>query len=136
MKRLLGVENIGGRVSKDWLHVGDDGRDRITTEIVQDVEPIIRATKEMSDAQLGRRGDFRFVANIPFTLLEDMCRASAIAWGCSVKDAAAEVVSGKTERAQRIIRTLTQGRDFRKLQAEKDAPRYVSVNKPDSEPPL
>lgn len=128
MKRLLGVENIGGRTQKDWLHVGDDGRERITTETTQDVEPIIRATKAMSDAQLGQRGDFRFVANIPQNLLEDMCQASAIQWGCTLKDALSEVMIGKTERAQRIIRTLTQGRDFRKLQAEKDSPRYVKVS--------
>lgn len=127
MKRLLGVENIGGRISKDWLHVGDDGREKITTETVQDVEPIIRETKQISDAQLGRRGFMRLKANIPMTLLEDMCRASAEAWGCSAKEAISEVMLGKTDRAQRIIRTLTEGRDFRKLQAEKDSPRYVKV---------
>lgn len=127
MKRLLGVENIGGRISKDWLHVGDDGRDRITTETVQDVEPVIRATKEQSDAQLGRRGFLRLKANIPMTLLEDMCRVSALEWGCSAKDAVSEVMLGKTDRAQRIIRTLTEGRDFRKLQAERDSPRFVKV---------
>lgn len=127
MKRLLGVENIGGRISKDWLHVGDDGRDRITTEITQDVEPIIRATKQMSDASLGRRGFIRFKANIPSTLLEDMCKAAAIASGQTTKDVLEEVMIGKTDRAQRIMRTLTEGRDFRKLQAEKDSPRYVKV---------
>jgi hypothetical protein len=136
MKRLLGVENIDGRISKDWLHVGDDGRDRITTETVQDVEPIIRATKQMSDAQLGRRGFMRFQANIPSVLLEDMCKAAAIASNQTTKEVFEEVMLGKTDRAQRIMRTLTQGRDFRKLQAEKDAPRFVTVNKPDSEPPI
>lgn len=136
MKRLLGVENIGGRISKDWLHVGDDGRDRITTETIQDVEPVIRATKAMSDAQIGRRGWMRFKANIPMTLLEDMCRVSSLEWGCTTKDAVAEVMLGKTDRAQRLTRTLTEGRDFRKLQAEKDSPRFVSVTKPESEPAL
>jgi hypothetical protein len=131
VKRLLGVENIDGRISKDWLHVGDDGREKITTETIQDVEPIIRATKRMSDAQQGQRGFMRFQANIPSVLLEDMCRASAIEWGCTTKEALAEVMLGKTDRAQRLIRTLTQGRDFRKLQAEKDSPRYVQVSKPD-----
>lgn len=128
MKRLLGVENIGGRISKDWLHVGDDGREKITTETIQDVEPIIRATKQMSDAQLGRRGFIRFKANIPDTLLEDMCKASAVQWGCTLQEAMREVMIGKTDRAQRVIRTLTEGRDFRKLQAEKESPRYVKVN--------
>ena len=132
MKRLLGVENIGGRISKDWLHVADSGREVITTEIVQDVEPIIRATKQMSDAALGHRGFMRFQANIPQTLLEDMCRIAAVESGETMKDVFAEVMQGDTPRAQRIMRTLTQGRDFRKLQAEKDAPRYVSVSKPES----
>lgn len=127
MKQLLGVENIGGRITKDWLHVGDDGRDRITTETIQDVEPIIRETKRMSDAQLGRRGFVRFKANIPSTLLEDMCKVAAMASGEKTKDVIAEVMLGKTDRAQRIMRTLTEGRDFRKLQAEKDSPRYVKV---------
>jgi hypothetical protein len=134
VKRLLGVENIGGRISKDWLHVGDDGRDRITTEVTQDVAPVIRATKQMSDAQLGSRGFIRFKANIPETLLEDMCRVAAMASNEKTKDVLAEVLIGKTERAQRIIRTLTEGRDFRKLQAEKDSPRFIPVSKPDSEP--
>jgi hypothetical protein len=136
MKRLLNAEDIGGRVSKDWLHVGDDGRERITTEITQDVGPIIRATKQMSDAQLGHRGFVRFKANIPVTLLEDMCKAAAIASNQSVKDVYEEVMLGQTDRAQRIMRTLTEARDFRKLQAEKDAPRFVTVNKPESEPPI
>ena len=131
MKRLLGTEDIGGRISKDWLHLDDSGREVITTETVQDVEPIIRATKQMSDAQ-SNRGFMRFQANIPQTLLEDMCRVAAVASGEAVKDVFAEVMQGDTDRAQRIIRTLTQGRDFRKLQAEKQAPRYVQVSKPDA----
>jgi hypothetical protein len=134
VKRLLGVENIDGRISKDWLHLDDSGREVITTETVQDVEPIIRATKQMSDAQIGHRGFMRFAANIPSVLLEDMCRAAAAASGEAVKDVFAEVMNGETDRAQRIIRTLTQGRDFRKLQAEKQAPRYVPVAKPEPEP--
>jgi hypothetical protein len=36
-------------------------------------------------------------------------------------------MAGKTDRAQRLMRTLTEGRDFRQLQAEKDSPRYVKV---------
>ena len=127
MKRLLGVENIGGRITKDWLHVGDDGREKITTETIQDVEPIIRETKRISDAQMGRRGALRFKANIPSTLLEDMCKVAAMASGQTTKEVLEEVILGKTDRAQRIMRTLTEGRDFRKLQAEKDSPRYVKV---------
>ena len=133
MKRLLGTEDIGGRISKDWLHLDDSGREVITTETVQDVEPIIRATKQMSDAQ-SNRGFMRFQANIPQTLLEDMCRAAAVESGESMKDVFAEVMNGDTPRAQRIMRTLTQGRDFRKLQAEKDSPRFVSVSKPEATP--
>jgi len=127
MKQPLGTENIGGRISKDWLHLDDSGREVITTETTQDVEPIIRATKQMSDAQIGKRNFMRFQANIPQTLLEDMCRVAAIESGQTTKDVLAEVMIGKTDRAQRIMRTLTQGRDFRKLQAEKDSPRYVKV---------
>lgn len=129
MKRLLGVENIGGRIQKDWLHIGDDGREKITTETIQAVDPVIRATKVMSDAQHGRRGWIRFKANILATVLEDMCKASAAAWGCTVREAFAEVMVGKTDRAQRVIRTLTEGRDFRQLQAEKQSPRFVKVEK-------
>jgi len=127
VKRLLGTEDIGGRISKDWLHLDDSGREVITTETVQDVEPIIRATKQMSDAQLGHRGFMRFKSNIPYTLIEDMCRVAALESNQAVKDVYAEVMKGETDRAQRILRTLTEGRDFRKLQAEKQAPRYVKV---------
>jgi hypothetical protein len=125
--KLLGVENIGGRIQRDYLHVGDDGKEKITTVTTQDVEPIIRATKMQSDASLGKRGFLRFKANIPFTLIEGMCKASAPLWGVSVREAFSEVMQGKTDRAQRLIRTITEGRDYRKLQAEKDSLRYVKV---------
>lgn len=125
MKRLLGVERIGGRVEKTWLHTGDDGTDRITVETVQDVDPIIRAVKLRNDMDRGK-SDLRFKAEIPFTLLEEMCRLASIEWGCKARDAFQEVMQGKTDRAQRVLRTLTDGRDFRKLQAEKRQ-RYVKV---------
>jgi hypothetical protein len=123
VKRLLGVERSGGRILRDWLHTDASGREVITTEAVQDVEPIIREVKARSENP--DRGAFRFRASIPFTLLEETCRLAAIDWGVKPREALAEVMRGKTDRSQRLLRVLTHGRDFRKLQAEKHGPRYI-----------
>lgn len=116
MKKLLDKTNIGGRVEYTWLHVGDDGRDKFTTETVQDVAPIIKDVETRAKADKGK--DFRFVASIPMTLIEEAARLNAAEWGISKADALREITSGKTDRAKSVWRTFTTGRDFRKLQAK------------------
>jgi hypothetical protein len=60
----------------------------------------------------------RLKARLPVTMLDEASRISAKQWGISVKDAFAEIVKQKSDRARRALRLLTEGRDFRKLQAK------------------
>jgi len=116
MKRLLGAERVGGRDEYWYLHTGDDGKDRITVETIQDVEPVFDYVKLAANAR-GRKGDIRYKATIPFTMVDDLAKTSAALWGVSVSDAFAEIMGGKSDRAQKALRVLTDGRDYRKLQA-------------------
>lgn len=115
MSRLLSTENVGGRVEKWWLHLGDDGKDRITIETVQDVAPVFDAVARRRGQPKGR--DLRYVATIPATVIEELCRIESTRWGVPVSEAFREVMLNKTDRAQRIWNDLLQGRDYRKLQA-------------------
>lgn len=113
MKRLLAVEDIGGRSEKWWLHTGDHGQDCITVETVQDVEPIIDA---VSRRRLDSGGDFRFVASIPATVFEEVCKIEARRWGVRLHAATREIMQNRTDRAKAVWLMLTRGRDYRKLQ--------------------
>jgi hypothetical protein len=116
MANLLGTEFINGRVEKTWSHIGDDGRKKITTEIIQDVEPVMDHAKMLGE-NAQRRSSFRFVAHVTGTQLEDACRIACKVWGVSFRECFSEVMQAKTDRAQGIWKTLTRGRDYAKLQA-------------------
>ena len=111
MATLLGTEVNGGRLERTWAHDG-----KLTVEVVQDVEPVIENAKLM--AQHSRETVLgRFKANVTFTQLEEACRINCKLWGVSLRECLSEVMRGKTERAQRVMRTLTEGSDYAKLQA-------------------
>lgn len=113
MKKLLGAENIGGRIQRDWLHYGDDGRPRITTETVQDVAPVFDYVK----ADRAPMKDMKYKATIPHTVIEDVAKINAAKWGITKAAAFREIMGGKTDRAQAVMRELLYGQDYRKLQA-------------------
>jgi len=115
VKRLLHTENIGGRVEKWWLHTDAQGKDVITVETIQDVEPVFAHVKAMTDAHR-TKSDFRFKASIPATLIEEVCRLKAIDWGCKTVDVFKELMSAKTDRAKGIWDMLTGDREYRRLQ--------------------
>lgn len=125
MKRLLGTEVRGDCIDRYWLHVGDDGRDRITVQTTQASDQIIARVKKISNEPIDRKSSFRFKASIPGTMVDDICRINASLWGMSKREVFAEMIAARTDRSQRIWRMLTEGRDFRKLQAEKRGSRYV-----------
>ena len=117
MARLLGQEWIGGRLRKDWLHVGEDNRDKITTEIIQAVDPVFESIKR--SAQMEKpKAQFRLKARIPSTLLEDTAKTSAALWGVKYLDAFAEIMQQKTDRAKKALKILTDGSDYSKIQAK------------------
>lgn len=114
--RLLGSENVGGRVEHWWLHSGDDGTDRITVQTVQDAEPVIESVQMKTELNAG---DFRFKASIPETIVDECCRVYGLRWGVTPTAVMQELMSAKTSRSKRIWKMLTEGRDYRKLQAKK-----------------
>ena len=125
--RLLGIEQLDGRLEKAWSHVGDDGRQKITIEIVQDVAPILRSIERQAKEQ-SSKSDLHFKASIPVTMIDDASKINAKLWGITVKDAFSELIQQKTDRAKRALKLLTEGRDFRKLQAKNYARNHRSVS--------
>lgn len=116
MKRLLSVENIGGRAEYSWLHYGDDGRQKFTVETVQDVDPVFDDVARRRDQPKGK--DFRYVGSIPHTVIEEVCKIKAALWGVRKADAFREVMGNKTDRAKMVWADLLQGRDYRRFQAK------------------
>lgn len=114
--RLLGKETHGGVTDYYWLHTGDDGDDRITVETVEDAEPVFAAVRRQAQGQKSR--DFHYKASIPGTVIGEICRLSAPQWGVSTNEVFRELMTNKTDRAQKVWRMLTEGRDYNKLQAK------------------
>lgn len=115
MARLLGQERNGDRMDRWWLHSGDDGKDRITVETIEDVEPVFKAVQAHREAPKSK--DFRHVASIPQTVVDEVCRVNAKIWGINSAQVFAELMDNKTDRAQSIWRMLTKGSDYAKFQS-------------------
>ena len=116
MATLLDREWVNGRLEKSWLHIGEDGRTKITTEVIQDCEPA------MDDAKLHAQNSRssvlgKFKANVCGVHIEEACRIRCKAWGISFQECFREVMQGRTDRAKEVWKALTEGRDFAKLQA-------------------
>lgn len=113
MAKLLDVEKQGGVTYKTWQH--DDTK--LTVETVQDVDPFFKSVKEQAETQNPKSG-FRLKASIPFTLLEQKCREEAQRCGMRAHELVSEVITGRTDRAKRIWKSLSEERDFNKLHAK------------------
>lgn len=116
MKKLLDVENSGGIVHRTYSHIGDDGKKKITVASTQDLEPAIKRAKMLKQTENGKYTKFKAI--IGGNHLNELAYKSAPLWGVTVQQAFSEIMSGKTDRAQKALRMLTDGRDFRKLQAK------------------
>src|SRR5262245_28056923 len=116
MATLLSQEWVGGRLERTWSHWGDDGRKKVTHEVVQDAEPVIDNAKMLAQNQ-SSESFLRFKANVTGTQLEDACKIESKLWGVKLHECFREVMQNKTDRAQRVWRLLTEGSDFAKLQA-------------------
>ena len=114
--KLLGAEQNGALLEKTWLHTGDDGGDVLTTETKQDVTPVIETVKRRS--QFGSGKEFKYKADIPLNIMNDICYQTGKLWGVSAADVMQELVNGKTDRAKQVWRLLTESREYRKLQAK------------------
>lgn len=112
--KLLGTERNGDLADRYWLHQGDDGNDKITIETVQDVEPSMTRARNLK----GTGGkDFRFKASVPGVLIDRVSKLSAKQWGIRSNDAFREIMEAKTQRAKKVWKLLTEGREFSKFQA-------------------
>ena len=116
MATLVGMEWVDGRLHKTWAHIGEDGRKKLTIETVQDVEPAMEHAKAMAQ-NANPKSFLRFKANVTGTHIEDACRIACKQWGISFQECFREVMQGKSDCAKSVWRTLTEGRDFAKLQA-------------------
>lgn len=87
-------------------------------QTVQPSDPIIAAVERHAD-QVNRKSDFRFKAKIPVTLIEEAARVKAAEWGLRVREAYAEIIESKTDRAKGVWSLLSEGSDYRKFQAKK-----------------
>ena len=117
MATLLSAEWVNGRLEKTWLHVGDDGRKKVTVETVQNVTPAIENAK-VHGQSVNKDSFLRFKANVTGTQLEDACRIASTQWGIKFSECFREVMQGRTDRAKSVWRLLTEGRDYAKLQAK------------------
>jgi len=112
--KLLGAENIGGRVEKTWLTTDDNGNDTFTVQTVQDVEPVFAHVKQQAE---NRGRDIRYKGSVPATLIEEFAKVNAAWWGTTKQEAFAEIVGNKTDRAKRVWKLILESGDYRKLQA-------------------
>lgn len=99
------------------MHTGDNGQTCFTTEYIEDAAPAFKQAKQLAQNQ-SSKSDFRYKASITGNMLDEASKINAKLWGVSVKDAFAELITQKTDRAKRVMKILTEGRDFRKLQAQ------------------
>jgi hypothetical protein len=112
--KLLGQERIGNAVEKYWLHSDGMGRDQITVETVEDVEPVFKKVRQLSEE---RHKDLRYKASIPGVVISEVCRSMAPVWGVKRREVFRELVENKTDRAKKVWKMLTEARDYRKFQA-------------------
>lgn len=114
--KLLGAERNGALITTDYLHYGDDGKKKITSQTTQDVEPILGKVKTIAQTQNSK--DLKFRGSVPFVMVDAFCQEKAKDWGMRPKDIMAELVQNKTDRAKAFWANQLKGRDYRKLQAQ------------------
>ena len=114
--KLLGTEQNGAITEKTWLHTDGSGNEVLTTQSSQDVAPVIETVKRRSQYASGK--EFKYKADIPLNIMNDICYQTGKLWGVSAADVMQELVNGKTDRAKQVWRLLTESREYRKLQAK------------------
>lgn len=109
MGKILGRERIGHRIQTDILN--SDGS--ITVHTSEDVEPVFEKVKRLSEVA---HSDFKFKASIPLNMIDEVCKIKAAEWGISSKEVFEEIMCG-SDRAQKVLKEITEGSDFKKLQS-------------------
>ncbi|NIR50002.1 hypothetical protein GWO43_16005 [candidate division KSB1 bacterium] len=113
--KTLGKFKNGNRVTTYSQHWDSYGNKAITVHQSEDVEPVFKRAKILKETTMPR-GELKFKASIPLNVMEEASKLAAAHWGVKKHEAYREITQSKTDRAQGVLRTLTEGRDFRKLQ--------------------
>jgi len=115
--KKMGVERSGNLINTDYLHTGDRGQKVITTVTTEDATPVFHKAKLL--AQSAKSGsDYKYKASISQNMINEACAQAARTWGTSRREAFSELIGAKTDRAKKVWKILTEGRDFRKMQAK------------------
>jgi hypothetical protein len=115
--KLVGIESDGFRTFKTYRHLGDDGKDKITTTWSEDVSKVFDSVKRITEGERSR-SDMKLKAQLPATLIDEVSKINAGLWGVSTREAFSELIQCKTDRAKKAMKTLTEGSDYSKLQAK------------------
>lgn len=116
MARLLGAERNGNLITRDYRHIGDDGRWKITSVTTEDVEPLFKKARILTEETKSK--DSRYLGSVSLVMMDDFCQKNAKNWGLKPREVMAEILANKTDRAKAFWANQLKGRDFRKLQAK------------------
>ena len=115
--KIMGVEQSGTLTHTDYLHTGDSGQKVLTTVTSEDANPVFHKTKLLAQSAKSG-GDYKYKASISQNMINEACAQAARTWGISRREAFSELIGAKTDRAKAVWKILTEGRDFRKMQAK------------------
>lgn len=115
--KLISSEFDGHRVHRTFQHLGENGQKQVSVETTENVDPVFEKVKRVAQTT-SAKSEMRLKASIPFTLIDEVSKTNAQIWGVSSREAFAELVSCKTVRAQKVMKMLTEGMDYRKLQTK------------------
>jgi hypothetical protein len=119
MAKLIGTEFNWPRLDRYWLHVGEDGQEKITVETIENAEfTIERNKREYNDPTKRRDMPMRKVASLPGTIIMELCRVNKIGFR--------ELMLGKTARAQHVMNSFLNDPAFRHFRT---APGKVDVGR-------
>lgn len=115
--KKMGVERSGNLTNTDYLHTGDRGQSVITTVTTEDANPVFHKAKLLAQSAKSG-GDYKYKASISQNMINEACVQASTTWGITRREAFSELIGAKTDRAKAVWKILTEGRDFRKMQAK------------------
>ena len=72
------------------MHTGESGQTQFTVEMVEDPNPAFEKAEYLAKTQ-SSKSDFRYKATVTGNMLDEASKVNSKLWGCSVKDAFAEL---------------------------------------------
>jgi len=104
--KLLGSETILGATENWWLHLGEDGREKITVETVVDVEPYLKRTKaQYASATTDFKGELHAMAEIPTVVLQEWAKVKGLKFW--------DMMNPRNEKGASALNELLNAPEFR-----------------------